>query len=89
LVPFFSFTFSRTILARSSEAGAAGWATPWFSRQGQAHIVSTAIPLPRSGKAIREVEATRWFRTLFSIDPQPANISPTVNISIVFICGLL
>src|SRR5262249_49499775 len=25
----------------------------------------------------------------FSIDPQPASISPTVNISIVFICGLL
>jgi len=30
-----------------------------------------------------------WFRTWFSIDPQPASISPTINISIVFICGFL
>ena len=60
--------------------------TPWFSRQGQAHIVSTAIVLPGSRTAIREVEATPWFRTSFSIDPQPVSISPTVNISIVFIC---
>src|SRR5262249_18123815 len=60
---------------------------PGVNRQGQAHIVSTAIPLPRSGKAIREVEATPWFRTSFSVDPQPASISPTVNVSIVFICG--
>jgi hypothetical protein len=64
-------------------------ATPWFSRQGQAHIVSTAIVSPGSGKAIREVEATPWFRTSFSIDPQPASISPTINISIVFICAIL
>jgi hypothetical protein len=49
--------------------------------------VSTAIPLPRSCKAGREVEATAWFRTWFSIDPQPASISPTINISIVFICA--
>jgi hypothetical protein len=55
--------------------------------QGQAHIVSTAIPLPRSGKTNREVEATPWFRTWFSIDPQPASISQTINISIVFICA--
>jgi hypothetical protein len=27
------------------------------------------------------------FRTWFSIDPQPASISPTINISIVFICA--
>ena len=60
--------------------------TPWFSRQGQAHIVSTAIVLPGSRTAIREVEATPWFLTSFSIDPQPVSISPTVNISIVFIC---
>jgi len=64
-------------------------ATPSFNRQGQAHIVSTAIVLPGPGKANREVEATPWFRTSLCIDPQPASISPTVNISIVFICGLL
>jgi hypothetical protein len=62
---------------------------PRVDRQGQAHIVSTAIPLPRSGKASREVEATLWFRAWFSIDPQPASISPTINISIVFICAIL
>jgi hypothetical protein len=60
---------------------------PEVNRQGQAHIVSTAIPLPRSGKTEREVEATPCFRTWFSIDPQPASISPTINISIVFICA--
>jgi hypothetical protein len=49
--------------------------------------VSTAIRLPRSCKADREVEATPWVRTWFSIDPQPASISPTINISIVFICA--
>jgi len=58
-------------------------------RQGQAHIVSTAIPLPRSCIAILEVEATPWFRTWFSVDPQPASISPTINISVVFICAFL
>jgi hypothetical protein len=26
---------------------------------------------------------------MVSIDPQPASISPTINISIVFICALL
>ena len=31
---------------------------PGVSRQGQAHIVSTAILSPRSRNAIREVEAT-------------------------------
>jgi len=30
-----------------------------------------------------------FFRTWFSIDPQPASISPTINISIVFICAFL
>jgi len=62
---------------------------PGVNRQGQAHIVSTAIVSPRSGKGSREVEATPWFRTWFSIDPQPASISPTINISIVFICAVL
>jgi hypothetical protein len=62
---------------------------PGVNRQGQAHIVSTAIRLPRSCKAGREVEATPWFRTWFSIDPQPASISPTINVSIVFICAFL
>ena len=62
---------------------------PGVNRQGQAHIVSTAIVSPGSGKGSREVEATPWFRTWFSIDPQPASISPTINISIVFICAFL
>jgi hypothetical protein len=31
----------------------------------------------------------RQFRTWFSIDPQPASISPTTNISVVFICASL
>jgi hypothetical protein len=43
---------------------------PGVNRQGQAHIVSTASRL----------------RICFSIDPQPASISATINISIVFIC---
>jgi hypothetical protein len=51
--------------------------------------VSTAIPLPRSGKGGREVEATPWLRAWFSVDPQPARISPTINVSIVFICASL
>src|SRR5438876_11167373 len=62
---------------------------PGVNRQGQAHIVSTAIVSPGSGKGGREVEATPWFRTWFSIDPQPASINPTINISIVFICAFL
>jgi hypothetical protein len=62
---------------------------PGVNRQGQAHIVSTAIVSPGSGKGGREVEATPWFRTWFSIDPQPVSISPTINISIVFICAFL
>src|SRR6476661_43535 len=56
------------------------------NRQGQAHIVSTAIQSPRSCTG---VEATPWFRTWFPIDPQPESISPTINISIVFICAFL
>jgi len=47
------------------------FAAQLFNRQGQAHIVFTASRL----------------RTWFSIDPQPASISPTINISIVFICA--
>jgi hypothetical protein len=62
---------------------------PGVNRQGQAHIVSTAIVSPGSGKGGREVEATPWLRTSFSIDPQPASISPTINISVVFICAFL
>jgi hypothetical protein len=42
-------------------------------------------PVKRAG----QVGATPWFRTWFSVDPQPASISPTVNISIVFISALL
>src|SRR5215475_11155909 len=59
------------------------------NRQGQAHIVSTAIRSPGPARGPAEVGGAPWFRTWFSIDPQPASISPTVNISIVFICGLL
>jgi hypothetical protein len=51
--------------------------------------MSTAILSPRSGEARREVEATPSFRTWFSIDPQPASITPTIKISIVLICGFL
>ena len=65
----------------------AGWATPWFNRQGQAQIVSIAIRSPRSYSG--KLEATPLFRTWFSIDAQPPSSSPTVNISIVFISALL
>jgi hypothetical protein len=57
---------------------------PGVNRQGQAHMVFTAIVSPGSGKGAWEAEATPWFRTWFSIDPQPASISPTINVSIVF-----
>ena len=84
---------SSAILARSCEekalTGSAFLGMPGVNRQGPAHIVSTAIVSPGSGKGGREVEATPWFRTWFSIDPQPASISPTINISIVFICAFL
>jgi len=89
----FAIRQSKTILARSCEGkaltGSAFLRMPGVNRQGQAHIVSTAILSPRPCKAGREVEATPWFRTWFSIDPQPASISPTINISIVFICAFL
>src|SRR5204863_7857962 len=62
-------------------------ATPWSNHQGQAQIVSIAIRSPRSYSG--KVEATPLFRTWFSVDPQPASISPTVNMSIVFICAFL
>jgi len=35
------------------------------------------------------VSTASRLRTWFSIDPQPASISPTINISIVFICASL
>jgi hypothetical protein len=71
-------------------AGQVG-ATPWFNHQGQAQIVSTAIrsPGPALGPAEVEAAPTPWFRTWFSVDPQPASISPTIKISIVFICAFL
>src|SRR5215472_19008080 len=62
---------------------------PGVNRQGQAHIVPIAIVSPGSGTGGREGEATPGFRTWFSIDPQAASISPTINISIVFICAFL
>ncbi len=45
---------------------------------------ATASPDPRCapGAGVR-------LRTWFSIDPQPASINPTINISIVFICAFL
>src|SRR5215472_12849748 len=64
-------------------------ATPRFSRQGQAHIVSTAIRSPKPARGPAEVGGKPWFRPWFSIDPQPASISPTANISIVFIYAIL
>jgi hypothetical protein len=64
-------------------------APPWFNHQGQAHIVSTAIRSPGPARGPAEVGGAPWFRTWFSVDPQPASISPTVNISIVFICAVL
>ena len=67
-------------------AGQVG-ATPWFNHQGQAQIVSIAIRSPRSYSG--KVEAAPWFRTWFSVDPQLASISPTVNISIVYIGAVL
>ena len=39
---------SETILARSCEAGRQVEATPWFNRQGPAHIVSTAYAPPNN-----------------------------------------
>src|SRR5262245_29667283 len=82
-------TDSSAILARSCEAGGQVGATPWFNHQGQAHIVSTAIRSPVPARGPAEVGGKPWFRPWFSIDPQPASISPTVSISIVFICALL
>jgi hypothetical protein len=58
-------------------------------RQGQAHIVSTAIRSPGPARGPAEVGGKPLFRPWFSIDPQPASINPTVNISIVFICAIL
>lgn len=72
---------------------------PGVNRQGQAHIVSTAIrsPGPARGPAevggagpvrgLAEVGGAPSVRTWFSIDPQPASISATINISVVFICA--
>src|SRR5438093_731976 len=45
------------------------------NRQGQAHIMSTAIVSPRSSKM-----GGAFFRTWFSIDPQPASVRQTMNI---------
>src|SRR5262245_29462131 len=52
-------------------------------------MVSTAIRSPGPARGPAEVGGGPWFRAWFSIDPQPASISPTVNISIVFICSFL
>ena len=64
-------------------------APPWFHHQGQAHMVSTATRSPGPARGPAEVGGAPWFRTWFSVDPQPASISPKVNISIVFICAVL
>jgi hypothetical protein len=47
-------------------------------------MVSTALRLPFKLTASNFV-----MRVWFSIDPQPASISPTINVSIVFICAFL
>ena len=62
---------------------------PGVNRHGQAHIVSTAMRSPGPARGPAEVGGKPWFRPWFSIDPQPASISPTVSISIVFICAFL
>src|SRR5262249_34262386 len=61
------------------------------NRQKQAHIVSTAIRSPGPARFPAEVGGAPCFsKTMgFSIDPQPASISQTINISIVFICVFL
>ena len=74
-------TENKVLQSLTTEVSPQVEATPWFNRQGQAHIVSTAIRLPRSYEPGPEVG------TWFPIDPQPASISPTINISIVFICA--
>ena len=91
-----SFTIrqSKTILARSCEekalTGTAFLRMPGVNRQGQAHIVSTAIVSPGSGKGAGEVEATPWLRTWFSIDPQPARISQrSTSVLFSFVLSLL
>lgn len=72
-------TASNAILSRKEQARLCEYP----NRQGQAHIVFTAMVSPRSRKMGGAL------RTLFPIDPQPASISPTINISIVFICAFL
>ena len=62
---------------------------PGVNRQGQAHIVSPAIRSPGPARGPAEVGGKPWLSPWFSIDPQPASISPTVSISIVFTCALL
>ena len=52
-------------------------------------MVSTAIRSPGPARGPAEVGGAPWFRTWFSIDPQPASVSPTININIVFICAFL
>jgi hypothetical protein len=46
---------------------------------------ATVSPDPRCRTAGAGVPLRTWF----SIDPQPASINPTINISIVFICAFL
>src|SRR5438874_11319955 len=76
----------KTILARSVERGGRLRQRHGFNRQGQAHIMSTATASPdpycAPGAGVR-------LRTWFSIDPQPASINPTINVSIVVICAFL
>jgi hypothetical protein len=55
------------------------------NRQGQAHIVSTAL----CSTMYRLRSTASRLRTWFSIDPQPASINPTINISIIFICAFV
>jgi len=60
---------------------------PGVNRQGQAHIVSTAV----CSTALRLRVCSRSFVAgrADGTDPQPASINPTINISIVFICSFL
>src|SRR5581483_156326 len=72
------------IVARSHKADGKGWTNVKVQHQGHAHIVSTAIRSPRPARGPAEVGGKPRFRTSLSVDPQPASINPTINISTVF-----
>src|SRR5215468_687107 len=91
-----SFTIrqSKMILARSCEekalTGSAFLRMPGVNRQGQAHIVSTAIVSPGSGKGGREVEATHGFEHGFPlIRSLRASTQRSTSVLFSFVLSLL